>query len=294
MNKIIPHLWFDTQALEAARFYVSLFEDSKIDGTTVIKNTPSGDCDFVNFTLAGHTFSAISAGPNFTLNPSISITVVFDDPQKLREVYDKLGDGGEELMPLQEYPFCSVYGWIQDRFGLSWQLMLLDKGDITHTIIFSFLFSQDHNGLSEEASRYYIETFNEGKINMLEYYKSNEVEAHNARVKYLNFELAGQNFLAMDNAFEADFDFNEGFSFMVMCDDQAEVDYYWERLSHIPEAEQCGWCKDRFGVSWQIVPSNWEDTLFSGTEQEQARVVEAFLQMKKFDLDLLEQARKGG
>ena len=110
MIKIIPHLWFDTQAIEATRFYVTLFENSSIDGTTVIKNTPSGDCDFVNFTLAGQAFSAISAGPHFTLNPSISLTAVFDDPEKLQEVFEKLSEGGNELMPLQGYDSKHVTG----------------------------------------------------------------------------------------------------------------------------------------------------------------------------------------
>ncbi|PKM64028.1 MAG: hypothetical protein CVU96_04905 [Firmicutes bacterium HGW-Firmicutes-20] len=293
MSKIIPHLWFDTQAIEATRFYVTLFEDSRIDEMTVIKNTPSGDCDFVNFTLAGHAFSAISAGPHFTLNPSISLTAVFDDPQKLHDVFEKLSEKGKELMPLQAYPFCPLYGWIEDRYGLSWQLMLLNKGDITQKIIYSFLFSKDHNGLSEKAARYYMEVFENGKMNMIEYYQPNEAKAPHAKVKYLNFELAGHQFSAMDNAFDADYDFNEGFSFMVMCNDQAEIDYYWEKLSHVEEAEQCGWCKDRFGVSWQIVPSNWDDVLFNGSEEERARVTEAFLQMKKFDIAELMRAHKG-
>ncbi|MDP2814144.1 MAG: VOC family protein [Erysipelotrichaceae bacterium] len=293
MHKIIPHLWFDTQAIEAVNFYISLFSGSEIDGITVIKDTPSGDCDFVNFTLAGHTFSAISAGPYFTLNPSISLAVAFEQEKELCEVWEKLSEDGEPLMPLQEYPFCPLYGWIQDRFGLSWQLMLLRPGDITHKIIYSFLFSQAHNGLSEAAAHYYMDVFEEGELNMLEYYEPNEVSPTNAKVKYLNFNIVGEQFSMMDNAYDTKYDFNEGFSFMIMCENQAEIDYYWEKLSHNPEAEQCGWCKDRFGVSWQIVAANWDEVLFKGTEEEKARVTEAFLQMKKFDLAQLERARKG-
>jgi predicted 3-demethylubiquinone-9 3-methyltransferase (glyoxalase superfamily) len=293
MTKIIPHLWFDTQAIEAANFYTSLFQHSQIDGETVIKDTPSGDCDFVTFTLAGQPFTAISAGPHFTLNPSISLTVAFDDEAQLREVWQKLSEGSETLMPLQSYPFCPLYGWIQDRFGLSWQLMLLRPGDITHKIIYSFLFSKDHTGLSEQAARYYIDVFKDGSMNMLEYYLPNEVENERAQVKYLNFNLAKQQFSAMDNAYKAKYDFNEAFSFMVMCENQEEIDYYWEKLSHDPDAEQCGWCKDRFGVSWQITPTNWDEVLFNGTEAEKARVTTAFLEMKKFDIAQLERARKG-
>lgn len=291
--KIIPHLWFDTQALEAANFYVSLLEDSSIDGVTVIKDTPSGDCDFVYFTLGGQRFSAISAGPHFTLNPSISLTVSFDDENQLYGLWQRLGDGGKILMPLDTYPFCSLYGWIQDRFGLSWQLMLVHSGDITHKITYSLLFSHQHNGLSEVAARYYIDVFNNGKINMLQYYQLNEVEAQQAKIKYLNFTIEGQLFSAMDNAFKAEFDFNEAFSFMILCKNQEEIDYYWEKLSHVLEEEQCGWCKDRFGISWQIVASNWDEVLFSGTEEEKGRVTAAFLEMKKFDIAQLERVRKG-
>ena len=97
----------------------------------------------------------------------------------------------------------------------------------------------------------------------------------------------------MDNAYDTEYDFNEGFSFMVMCENQEEIDYFWEKLSHVPESEQCGWCKDRFGVSWQIVPADWDHVLFDGSKEEKERVTESFLQMKKFDLAQLERARKG-
>ncbi len=293
MSKIIPHLWYDTQAIQAANFYVSLFENSKIDGVTVIKDTPSGDCDFVYFTLAGQAFSAISAGPYFKLNPSISLTVAFDNEKELRNIWDKLSEGGQPLMPLDAYPFCPLYGWIQDRFGLSWQLMLLRPGDITQKITISFLFSQSHNGQSEEAARYYMDTFTHSEMHMIQYYQPGEVKAKQAKVKYLNFNINGQQFSAMDHGYEADFDFNEAFSLMVLCKDQAEIDYFWEKLSHVPEAEQCGWCKDRFGVSWQVVSDDWDHVLFHGSEDEKKRVTDAFLDMKKFDLAQLERARRG-
>lgn len=293
MSKIIPHLWYDTQALQAANFYVSLFDDSKIDGVTVTNDTPSGDCDFVYFTLAGQAFSAISAGPYFKLNPSISLTVAFDNEKELQDIWEKLSEGGQPLMPLDTYPFCPLYGWIQDRFGLSWQLMLLRPGDITQKITVSFLFSQSHNGQSEEAARYYMDAFTHSEMNMIQYYQPGEAQAEHAKVKYLNFSMDGQQFSAMDHGYEADFDFNEAFSLMVLCKDQAEIDYFWEKLSHVPEAEQCGWCKDRFGVSWQVAPDDWDHVLFDGSEDEKKRVTEAFLEMKKFDLAQLERARRG-
>jgi predicted 3-demethylubiquinone-9 3-methyltransferase (glyoxalase superfamily) len=97
----------------------------------------------------------------------------------------------------------------------------------------------------------------------------------------------------MDSAHEHNYNFNEAISFMVYCDDQEAIDYYWEKLSAVPEAEQCGWLKDKYGVSWQIVPSDLGEMMGSGTEEQIARVTQAFLKMKKFDLDVLQQAYDG-
>ena len=153
MKPIVSHLWFDTQAKEAASFYCSLFPNSHIDGSTVIKDTPSGDCDFLNFTLAGVPFSAISAGPYFKLNPSISLTVTLSDANKLRALWAQLIPGGSELMPLQEYEFSPCFGWLADRFGLNWQL-LQGEEKAGQSITPSLLFSGAHHGLAREAMEY--------------------------------------------------------------------------------------------------------------------------------------------
>ncbi len=151
--QIVPHLWFDTQAKEAAEYYVSVFPDSKILSVQTIHDTPSGDCDIVSFDLSGQKFMAISAGPLFK--------------------------------------------------------------------------------------------------------------------------------------------FNEAISFIVKCDTQEEIDYYWEKLSAVPESEQCGWCKDKFGLSWQITPSAMDELLGSGDQEKVARVTQAFLKMKKFNIEELEKAAQG-
>jgi predicted 3-demethylubiquinone-9 3-methyltransferase (glyoxalase superfamily) len=152
-QKIVPHLWFDTQAKEAANFYCSVFPDSNITHISTIHNTPSGDCDIVSFTLGGQPFMAISAGPLFK--------------------------------------------------------------------------------------------------------------------------------------------FNESISFMVYCETQEEIDYYWEKLSAIPEAEQCGWLKDKFGLSWQIVPSVMDQMMQDASPERVARVTQAFLKMKKFNISVLQDAYNG-
>ena len=105
--------------------------------------------------------------------------------------------------------------------------------------------------------------------------------------------IENQWFSAMDSAHEHKFAFNEGISFIVKCETQKEIDYYWEKLSADPESEQCGWLKDKFGVSWQIVPSAMDDMMAHGTQEQIDRIVQAFLPMKKFDIATLERAYKG-
>ncbi|MGH7573729.1 MAG: VOC family protein [Longimicrobiales bacterium] len=153
MKAITPHLWFDKEAKEAAEFYCSVFPSSRITDVTTIRDTPTGDCDVVAFELAGQPFMAISAGPLFK--------------------------------------------------------------------------------------------------------------------------------------------FNESISFMVSCETQEEIDYYWEKLSAVPEAEQCGWLKDKYGLSWQVVPAAMDEMMRTGSSDQIARVTRAFLEMKKFDLAELEAAYAG-
>ncbi len=99
--------------------------------------------------------------------------------------------------------------------------------------------------------------------------------------------------MAMDSSGPHKFSFNEAISFVVNCDTQEEIDYYWEKLSAVPEAEQCGWLKDRYGVSWQIVPTAMKEMMTSGSKEKIARVTGAFLKMKKFNIDILKRAYEG-
>jgi predicted 3-demethylubiquinone-9 3-methyltransferase (glyoxalase superfamily) len=293
MQKIVPHLWYDKEAKEAALFYISLFDQSKLINATVIGNTPSGDTEVVNFELAGQPFSAISAGPYFRFNPSISLMVACTTVEEVNTKWKALSEGGTELMPLGEYPFSKRYGWIQDRYGLSWQLMLVEEAEGIQKITPNLLFSNVACGKAEEAVKYYTEVFEDSEIRMISKYGEGEAMSSKAKVNYVAFKLSGIDFSAMDNAFDVDYHFNEAFSLMVNCKDQKEIDYFWDKLSAVPEAEQCGWVKDQFGVSWQIVPSKLDDILLHGSKDEVQRVTEAFLKMKKFDLEDLERARLG-
>jgi len=297
MQKIVPHLWFDTQAKEAAEFYVSVFKDSKITNVTTLHDTPSGDADTVAFELAGYSFMAISAGPYFKINPSISFMLNFDPSrnekavEELDALWKKLSEGGVVRMPLQEYPFSKRFGWIEDRFGVSWQLILTDpEGEPRPFIIPSLLFVGDVYGKAEEAANFYISVFKNSSIGMIARYPAGMEPDKEGAVMFSDFQLEGQWFTAMDSGHEHGFAFNEGISFMVRCDSQEEIDYFWERLSAVPESEQCGWLKDKFGVSWQITPSRMDEMMREGSEEQVKRVTQAFLQMKKFDIAALERA----
>lgn len=294
MQKIVPHFWYDKEAKEAALFYISLFEQSKLVYTRIIKNPPPyGDAEIVSFELAGQQFMSISAGPYFKLNPSISLMVACSTSEEVDRMWEALSEGGTELMALGEYPFSKRYAWVQDRYGLSWQLMLTEGGQEVQKITPSLLFSDGACGKAEEAVRYYAEVFENSEIGLISRYAEGEAQSAKAKVNYAAFKLDGVALSAMDNGYDVDYTFNEAFSLIVNCKDQKEIDYFWEKLSAVPEAENCGWCKDQFGVSWQVVPFNMEEILFGGSEEQVQRVTEAFLKMKKFDLEALEKVRLG-
>lgn len=294
MQRIIPYLWFDKEAVEAAKLYVSLFENSKIINTTIIPDTPSGDAETVDFQLANLKLSAISAGPYFKLNPSISLMVACGTSEEVDRLHTELVSNGTELMPLGEYPFSKRYAWVQDRFGVNWQLMLVDNiEEHKQKIRPTFLFSGVASGKAEEAINYYVSVFENSNKGFINYYGEGEASDTRAKINYAEFNIRGLELIAMDHGFGEDFTFNEAFSFMVMCDNQDEIDRYWDKLSFVPEAEQCGWVKDQFGVSWQIVPSNMSEIMSKGTPEEISRITEAFLKMKKFDIAALEKARLG-
>lgn len=293
MHKIVPHLWYDKEAKEAALFYISVFDQSKLLNVAVLENTPSGDAEAVSFELAGQHFKAISAGPYFKFNPSMSLMVACYSVDEVNTKWAALLEGGTELMPLGEYPFSKWYGWVQDRYGLSWQLMLIDCGKTVQKITPNLLFSNNSCGKAEEAVNYYAKIFEKSEVGFISRYGAGEAMSSKAKVNYAAFKLCGIDFSAMDNGFDVDFSFNEAFSLIVNCKDQREIDTYWDNLSAVPEAEQCGWLKDKFGLSWQIVPQNLDEVLFNGSRDEIRRVTEAFLKMKKFDVAALENARLG-
>ncbi len=291
MQKITPHLWFDKEAKEAAAFYVSTFADAKIKNSVVLHDTPSGSVDMLTIELMGYEFALISAGPLFKFNPSISFLVACKTPEEVELLWDKLSPGSKVLMELGKYPFSEKYGWIQDRYGVSWQIMYMAKQEIEQRIIPMLLFVGEQCGRAEEAINLYTSVFHDSKVGQIMRYNPGEAPDKEGTVRHAAFTLEGQAFAAMDSAHKHEFAFNEAVSLIVHCETQAEIDYYWEKLSADPSAEQCGWIKDKFGLSWQITPTSM-DKIFSEEKDQNKldRVTQAFLKMKKFDIAKLEEA----
>ena len=294
MQKIVPHLWFDNQAREAAEFYVSAFGNgSKITGSTTLHDTPSGDVDSATFQLLGYSFMAISAGPMFTLNPSISFFVQIEPADEVDRLWNELIEGGQVMMPLDTYPWSERYGWLQDRYGLTWQISLGNKKDTGGQFITpALMYTGETYGRAEDAISHYTSIFRNSEIEGILRFGKDEAPDKEGNVKHAQFSIEGQTFMIMESAQDHVFNFNEAISLMVYCDTQEEIDYYWEKLKAggDPDARQCGWLKDRYGVSWQIVPKVLDEMMTKGTREQVDRVTQTFLPMKKLDIAALQKA----
>ena len=197
-------------------------------------------------------------------------------------------------MPLDTYPFSEHYGWVKDKYGVSWQLMLTTPDrEKRPPIVPSLMFVGDNAGKAREATDFYLSVFKNAERGKLAPYPAGMEPEKEENLMFTDFQLEGQWFAAMDSEREHAFTFNEAISLIVRCDDQAEIDYYWEKLSAVPESEQCGWLKDKYGVSWQITPKAMDEMMSHGTPEQIARVTQAFLPMKKFDIAALQKAYDG-
>lgn len=300
MSKIIPHLWFDKEAKEAAALYTSLFPQSKVTHSSVIRNTPSGDCDVVSFKLWDQEFMAISAGPYFKHTPAISFMVNFDPlffdgseenaKKALDAAWEKLSKKGQVRMELGEYPFSKHYGWVADEYGVDWQLILTDPdGEKRPAIMPTLLFVTESSDVAMKATDFYMSIFKNSKRGAIAHAPSGQ-----NGVMFTDFMLEGQWFVAMDGSSDMHkFNFNEAISFMVNCEDQEEINYFFEKLSAVPESEQCGWLKDNFGLSWQIVPRMMSEMMSSGSREQVDNLTQTMLKMKKLDIEDLKRAFDG-
>lgn len=289
MQKITPFLWFDDQAEEAMGFYTSIFKNSRTGTVTRYNEAgpgPVGQVMTATFFLAGQEFYVLNGGPIFKFTPAVSFFVHCQTPEEVDGLWKKLSEGGFALMELDQYPFSERFGWLVDKYGLSWQLNL---SRIPQKITPYLLFVGKQAGKAEEAVKEYISVFKNASISQIERFGQGEGEPE-GNVKHARFVLDGQEFMAMDSTLEHNFTFNEAISFFVSCATQEEVDWFWEKLSEGGAKDQCGWLKDRYGVSWQIVPDILGELMSDPDPKKAASVTKAMLQMKKLDIEGLKQA----
>lgn len=274
IQKITPNLWFNSNAKEAVDFYVSVFLEANVIATSHYpKSKEEGLADFqlnmagkvltIDFEIMGFRFVSINAGPEFTPNPSISFFITLDSKDEIDALWGKLIDGGTVLMALSKYPFSEYYGWVQDKYNVSWQLILNNpEGDWRPKVIPSLLFTQDNNGKAEEAITFYTSVFKNAKTGQLVRRTEDEPMAQAGTLAFGDFEIENTWIASMDGGQSHEFKFNEGISLLINCKDQDEIDYYWEKLTEDGGEESvCGWLKDKYDVSWQVAPANMEELM---------------------------------
>lgn len=291
MQKITPFLWFDNNAEEAASFYTSLFKNSSIGATVRYGDSgpgPKGSVMTIAFKLNGQDFAAINGGPVFKFTPAVSLFTYCKTEQEINTLFEKLSAGGEIMMPLAKYPFSEKYAFFKDKYGLAWQLILSNNKE---HIAPCLLFVGKNLGKAKAAVEFYVKVFKHAKIDHMQLYEKEDNGNKIGTVMHSSFFIEGQEFISMDGAGPHKFSFNESLSFVVNCDTQEEIDYFWKELTKGGAEAECGWLKDQFGVSWQITPTILPKLMQGNKDAEKAnRVMKAILQMKKIDIAKLQQA----
>lgn len=278
-NKFYPCLWFDGNAKQAAELYIKAFQQAVItadNGMVVITE------------IDGCKIMGLNGGPMFKPNASISLFAVFEDAAAVDTAWSLLSEGGTVMMTLNQYPWSDKYGWVQDKFGISWQLMMTKPEMAAQKIIPALMFTQSVAGKAEEAMQFYTTLFPGSEIKDISRYEKGEGDVEGT-VKHGRFLLDGQLFVAMDSSMAHAFAFSEGVSIVVTCDTQEEIDKYWDALTaNGGQESMCGWLKDKYGVSWQIVPAIL-GSLMADKEKGQ-RAMQALMKMKKLDIATLQNA----
>lgn len=295
IQKIIPFLWFNNQAEDAVLFYRDVFPNS----STLFLNKWSEDSSFpsdkvhsVAFKLEDLLFCGFDAGPAFQFNPTISFFINCETEQEVEYYWNRLSESGEVLMPLDSYPFSAQYAWVADKFGISWQIILGEEAQ-QHKIFPSLLFVGDQVGKARQAMELYTSLFDNSEVRTIFPYGPGAAPNEPDHLAFGDFTLEGQLFVAMDSGLDHDFTFSEAISLYVNCEDQEEIDGYWDGFTKDGSESMCGWLKDPFGVSWQIVPRFLWDAFVAGEPIPIFRMMDALLEMRKLDAGILKAAYEG-
>jgi predicted 3-demethylubiquinone-9 3-methyltransferase (glyoxalase superfamily) len=230
----------------------------------------------------------LNDGPQSRPNPSISFMVICQSAEETEKYWQALLAGGQVLMPLDTYDWSPKYGWLQDKYGVSWQLYQGELKDGAQKFSPTMMFTGDRTGKAEEALRFYVSVFSQSRVEGVLYYSEGDGDKPGL-VKHAQFTLKDYVMMAMDSSLEHGFSFNDALSIVVECEDQAEIDSYWNQLTANGGQEvACGWLTDKYGISWQILPKGL-GKLMSDPEKGQ-RAMQALMKMKKLIIADLENA----
>ena len=299
VQKIAPFFWHDGTAEEAAQFHTQLF-----GGTiTEISHYPDAGCDIhgqqagqvmvASYDILSYRLHGINAGPIFKPSPALSLVVQIEDRSEIERIWAGLSEGGTIMMPLDSYDWSGLYGWCNDRFGISWQITLPFGSDTDRPVTPMMMFTGSVAGRAKEALSFYAQTFPGSTIELTNDYPEGSNEPAGS-INHGRATIAGTGLMAMDSAMDHKFGFDEGGSLTIACENQDEINYYWDKLvegggEHGP----CGWLKDRFGFSWQVVSNELIAMYLVEDRDYAARAMQAMMQMSKIDIAAIKAAAKG-
>lgn len=264
-----------------ASFYSSVFPETDIasdNGMVVLMH------------MSGQKLMLLNGGPMFAPTPAVSFMYMTGSEEEVERIWNHLIREGHSLMELGSYPWSSRYGWLQDKFGVSWQLYTGKKEDIRQPVTITLMFTGDQNGRAQEAIGLYTSVFPGSGVQGVLTYGDNGGDVPN-HIMHAQFHINGYYIMCMDSTGPHDFNFTEGTSLVVECGSQEEIDHYWNELTAGGGAESmCGWLKDKFGFSWQIIPDMLPKLMSKGDPERTGKMMQALMQMKKLRIAELESA----
>ena len=283
-QQIVPNIWCRRNAQQMGEFYSSILPEARAQiasrypstGLAEFQHGFEGEPLTVALHIGEYEIVLINAGDEFRPGPALSFMLNFDPAMfgedeaaaraQLGNIWRELADGGTERMPLGEYPFSKRYGWVEDRFGVNWQLMLTNpEGEPRPFVIPALMFNGREHSVAAEATDFYVSLFagvpGGAAAANRQVYGERTGTAGPESLAFGEFRVGDQWFMASDNGSGVDHAFSCGVSLEVRCAGQYEIDRLWSALSNNAHAEQCGWAEDRFGVAWQIVPDNMDELM---------------------------------
>ncbi len=277
-ESITPCLWYDQQAREAAGLYCTAFARTKVTAQSPIVTEISID---------GQRITLLDGGPMYKPNPSISLYYICDTMAEFDQAWKSLSAGGMVIIPADKYPWGEKYGFVADKFGVGWQVALGKVSEVGQRVTPCFTFTGTEYGHAEEAIGYYSSIFTDVKVDGILRYDASESPHRAGTVKHAQLAMNGFKFMFMDDPLDK-FHFTEGVSLTVHCETQERIDHYWNKLTESGAESMCGWLRDKYGVSWQIIPVVL--TKIMNDPAKAGKAARAFMSMRKLDIEQIVQA----